>query len=366
MHLDANHKYIKMIRKTFERTLLLSVLCMVLTGCSKKKEAVSEPRPVLVQMVENGNGLNVTTYPGRTRASDEANVAFRVSGTLLKVMVKEGDYVRRGQVIARMDDRDYRVQLTATEAEYTQIKAEAERVMSLYDDSVTTANNYDKARYGLQQITQKLQHSRDQVEDCLLRAPFNGYVRSVLHESHETVAAGMPIVSLIADGQIEVVINIPASENLRRSEFADFKAHFDVLPDEQFPLQLLNIARQANTNQLYEVRLGLKGSHPQITPGMSTLVPLTYRDQGENPISVPLRAVMHEAEGPTTVFVYENGHLRRTTVELGRTHGDGTVEVTSGLRSGDQIVVAGVNTLSDGEAVRPTGETSKTNVGGLL
>lgn len=364
--LAIKYKNIKMIRKAIERIMLLMVLCMTLTSCGKKKDATPEPRPVLVQTVENGDGQSATTYPGRTRASEEANVAFRVAGTLLRVTVKEGDRVRRGQVIARMDDRDYRVQLAAAEAEYTQVKAEAERVMSLYADSVATANNYDKARYGLQQITQKLQHCRDQVGDCLLRAPFDGYVRSVLHESHETVAAGMPIVSLIADGQTEVVINIPASENLRRSEFADFSAHFDVLPNEEFPLQLLNIARQANTNQLYEVRLGLKGRHPQITPGMSTLVRLTYREQGENPIRVPLRAVMHDSEGPTTVFVYENGHLRRTNIELGHAHGDGTVEVTSGLKSGDQIVVAGVNTLSDGEAVRPTGETSKTNVGGLL
>ena len=346
--------------------MLLSVCCMSLTGCGKKKEAVSEPRPVLVQTVENGNGKSVTTYPGRTRASEEANVAFRVSGTLLKVTVKEGDRVRCGQVIARMDDRDYRVQLAAAEAEYTQVKAEAERVMSLYADSVATANNYDKARYGLQQITQKLQHCRDQVDDCLLRAPFDGYVRTVLHESHETVAAGMPIAGLIADGQTEVVINIPASENLRRNQFDSFTARFDVLPDEVFPLQLLSIARQANTNQLYEVRLGLTGRHPQITPGMSTQVQLTYRSEGENAIRVPLRAVMHEVGGSTSVFVYANGHLRRTTVELGQAHGDGTVEVTSGLKEGDRIVVAGVNTLSDGEAVRPTDEPSKTNVGGLL
>ena len=355
------------MQKNAERVLLLTVLCLALTGCGKKKkkEAAVE-RLVQVQAVENGAGQNVTTYPGRTQASEEANVAFRVAGTLLKVTVKEGDRVRRGQVIARMDDRDYRVQLTAAEAEYTQVKAEAERVMALYADSVATANNYDKARYGLQQITQKLQHCRDQVEDCILRAPFDGYVRTVLHESHETVAAGMPIVGLIADGQTEVVINIPASENLRRSEFADFTARFDVLPDEEFPLQLLSIARQANTNQLYEVRLGLKGRHPQITPGMSTLVQLTYHSEGENPIRVPLRAVMHDAKGATTVFVYDKGHLHRTPITLGRAHGDGSVEVNSGLKRGDQIVVAGVNTLSDGEAVRPTSEPSKTNVGGLL
>ena len=363
-HFDMREKKV-MKARIFGGIMLLAAVAAQ-AGCSREKAAKAEVRRVLTQKVVDEAGKSTATYPGRTQASEEAKVAFRVSGTLTRVTVKEGDRVRRGQVLARMDDRDYRVQLAAAEAEYTQVKAEAERVMGLYADSVGTANNYDKARYGLQQIAQKLQHCRDQVDDCLLRAPFDGYVRTVLHESHETVSAGMPVVSLIADGQTEVVINIPASENLRRDRFASFSARFDVLPGEEFPLHLLNIARQANANQLYEVRLGLEGRHPQITPGMSTLVRLAYKREGERPVRVPLTAVKHDAAGLATVFVCEQGHLRRTNVELGRAHSDGTVEVTSGLEVGDEVVVAGVNALSDGEAVRPTAAPSKTNVGGLL
>ena len=350
--------------RTLLGILLLAAL-MLTTGCGKEKATSTETRRVLTQTVTGNNAATVTTYPGRTQASEEANVAFRVAGTLLRVTVKEGDRVRRGQVIARMDDRDYRVQLTAAEAEFTQVKAEAERVMSLFADSVGTANNYDKARYGLEQITQKLQHCRDQVEDCVLRAPFDGYVQSVLRESHETVGAGMPIVSLIGDGQTEIVINIPASESLRRDQFASFSARFDVLPGEQFPLQLLSIARQANVNQLYEVRLGLQGRHPQITPGMSTMVQLSYQNEDAKTILIPISAIRH-SDDASSVFVYADGKVRKTGVTLGHVHNNGTVEVLAGLKTGDQIVISGVNMLSDGEAVRPTAQPSKTNVGGLL
>ena len=343
----------------------LAALLMTLAGCSKKEKAAPAIKRVLTETVVNKAGAKTATYPGRTKASDEANVAFRVSGTLLKVSVHKGDRVRRGQVIAQIDDRDYRTQLAATEAEYTQIKAEAERVMALYADSVGTANNYDKARYGLQQITQKRQLHRDQLADCVLRAPFDGYVQKVLKDSHETVGAGMPIVKIIADGQTEIVINIPASEYLRRGQFGTFSAHFEVLPDERFPLQLLSIAHQANVNQLYEVRLGIQGHHPQITPGMSAMVQLTLQSEGTQPVAVPLSAVKREKE-VTSVFVYKDGHVRSTQVELGSPHNDGTVDVISGLEMGDQIVVSGVNTLSDGEAVELTPKTSKTNVGGLL
>ena len=353
------------MRKKVFVSILIPAILVALVGCSKEKNPTTTERRVLLQTVTTNDAVGTVTYPGRTRASSEASVSFRVSGTLLKVPVKEGDHVRRGQVIAQMDDRDYRVQLAATEAEYTQIKAEAERVMALYADSVGTANNYDKARYGLQQISQKLQHCRDQVSDCVLRAPFDGYVQSVLHEAHETVGSGMPVVSLIGGGQTEVIINIPASENLRRDQFASFSAHFDVLPGEQFPLRLLNIARQANVNQLYEVRLALEGSHPQITPGMSAMVQLTYNSNGEKPIVVPLSAVSHKEE-TTAVFVYSNGHVHLTKVTLGRAHNNGNVDVVEGLKAGDQIVTSGIRTLNDGEAVRPAAQASKTNVGGLL
>ena len=353
---------------------LMPAFVLLLAGCGKDKGAATENAPrVLLYTVEDTDAVGMAIYPGRTRASDEANVAFRVAGTLQRVLVKEGDHVRRGQVIAVMDDRDYRVQLEAAEAEYTQVSNEANRVMSLYaEDGVGTANNYDKARYGLQQITQKLQHCRNQVTDCVLRAPFDGYVQSVLHESYETVGAGMPVVSLIGEGRTEVVINIPASENLRRDRFGSFYAYFDVVPGVEFPLELLSIARQANANQLYEVRLGLKGNHSEITPGMSTMVHLTYKDMGRRSIAVPLSAIRRDGN-VSYVFVYadgqsagQTGKVRRRQVTLGAVHGNGTADVSSGLNGGERIVTSGVQALKDGEAVRPAAQPGKTNVGGLL
>ena len=353
------------MRKTTCFMMQLCAVLVLLTGCKNGKEQSNDERLVLVETVETNDASGTATYPGRTCAAEEANVSFRTAGTLLKVPVREGDHVRRGQVIAQMDDRDYRVQLAAAQAEYTKVKAEAERVMALYADSVGTANNYDKARYGLQQITQKLQHCKDQVNDCVLRAPFDGYVQSVLHDAHETVGSGMPVLQLIGQGRTEVIINIPASENLRSSQFASFSARFDVLPGEQFPLQLLSIARQANVNQLYEVRLALNGNHPQITPGMSSVVKITFSDNGPEPVLVPMNAVCR-TNGAPVVFVYSDGHVHSTSVTLGRVHANGKVEVTSGLKAGDQIVISGVKTLTDGDAVRPAAKPSKTNVGGLL
>ena len=357
-------------------TWMLLAGALTWTACSKQEQSTVEVPLVRLSQVQQVSESAHTSYPGRTQAVNTSNVAFRVSGTLLEVKVKEGDAVREGQVIALMDDRDYQVQLAATEAEYEQIKADCERVIALYQDGSTTAQKYDKARYGLEQITAKYQHAKDQLEDCKLRAPYSGYVQRVLHESHETVSAGMPIVSVFGSKGLEVAINIPASEYMRAEDFGTFNATFDVLPGRTFPLRLVSIAQRANSNQLYEVRLLLepksddKETLRRITPGMTALVDIVYKDSETAPVEIPSGAVLHKG-GQSYVFVYEaendsEGVVRMTPVKVTALRSVGTMQVLQGLRQGQSVVESGVHHLSDGMRVRRTQPTSSENIGGLL
>ena len=96
------------------------------------------------------------------------------------------------------------MQLSATEAEYAQIKADAERVMGLYQDGGTTASNYDKARYGLQQIEAKLQNHRNQLAYARRVAPFSGPVQKRYVMGGENVSAGLPIMKILSDNALEM------------------------------------------------------------------------------------------------------------------------------------------------------------------
>lgn len=95
------------------------------------------------------------------------------------------------------------------------------------------------------------------------------------------------------------------------------------------------------------------------------MVQLSYQNEDAKTILIPISAIRH-SDDASSVFVYADGKVRKTGVTLGHVHNNGTVEVLAGLKTGDQIVISGVNMLSDGEAVRPTAQPSKTNVGGLL
>lgn len=347
-------------------SLLASV--MMLSSCDSHEQKTESQVPLVrLATVQLSYGEKQNSYPGRTQASETSNAAFRVSGTLSSVPVKVGDHVRQGQVIARMDSRDYEVQLAAVTAEYESIKAECERIIALYGENGTSQNNYDKARYGLEQITMKYQHAKDQVEDCVLRAPFDGYVQAVLHESHETVSAGMPVVSLFASKGVEVVIYIPAVEYMHSADFSRFHASFDVMKDKLYNLRLLTIGQKANANQLYEMRLLLEDADKQITPGMTAMVDILYKEDGNIPVEIPSSSLFSEND-QSFVFVYDADSqcIRKTEVRVSVIESNGNVKVIKGLEAGQRVVSAGVHHLTDGQQVVPAASISKTNVGGLL
>lgn len=356
--------------KKYSYIIYLMVGVASLVSCGQKNAPKDDAPIVDVATVKGVGEVDATTFTGRTKSAEEVNLAFRVAGQIQSVLVKEGDYVQRGQVVAVMDARDYQVQLAATQAEYEQVKADAERVMALYAEGNTTASNNDKARYGLQQISQKLANHRNQLADTRLRSTINGYVQTKFHESGETVGAGMPVVSVFGSGDTEVEIKISASDFANIDKFTSFGCRFDVTGDETFPLTIGRVSQEANTSQLYTVRLKFTGAvdNKKITPGMTTMVYAEVSDtEASGIVCVPMSAVLNE-EGKTEVFVYDtkSSVVKKRPVTLTTVKRDGTVQVDDGLKSGETIVVSGVHHIKDGQKVRFLQKPAASNVGGLL
>ena len=235
---------------------------LLLQGCAPHRDGDNRPPAVQVDTAETYGSGRTLEFPGRVKAAEEVNLAFQIPGTLLRVHAGQGTSVRQGELIAELDERDYRLRLEAVEAEYESIRAEAERVIALYADSVATPDAYDKARYGLRQIEAKYESCRNQLADTKIYAPFDGIVQRRLFDPPTVVAAGMPVVTLLSGSAPEIEINIPGSEYVRRGEFAAFEAAFDFWPGRRIPLRLLSVAPKANANQLYTVRNG-----PDARPG---------------------------------------------------------------------------------------------------
>ena len=143
--------------------ILTGISLILLSSCAQRAREAKGHQTVKIDTVVSADKQTFLQFPGKVKAAQDISLAFRVSGTISKIHVKDGARVQEGQLLAELDPTDYQVQLDATEAEYQQIKAEAERVMALYKDNGTTPNANDKAVYGLKQITAKYKHHKDQL-----------------------------------------------------------------------------------------------------------------------------------------------------------------------------------------------------------
>ena len=345
-------------------------ICLLfLFSCERGNQMKQTCKTVKIDTVQATGMPSILQYPGKVKAAEEVNLSFRVSGTIQRFLVDEGSHVRQGQLLAELDPTDYQIQLDATEAEYQQIKAEAERVMALYQDNGTTPNANDKAVYGLKQITAKRKHHQDQLAYTKLKAPFSGIVQKRLFDTHETVGAGMPVVAMVGNGTPEVEINLPAAEYIRRDAFEKTHCTFDIYPGKTYPLKFVSVTPKANANQLYTMRLQLiTDGQPLPSPGMNTMVSIICKPDESTQLSVPSTAVFQK-DGKTFVYIYqaEQGKVELCPVEVLHLLSNGRTLVSSTqLASGNLVVASGVHHLQNGEQVSPIPTPSATNVGGLL
>ena len=129
--------------------ILIAICCLAgLSSCKERTTSKTQVKIVKIDTVRTESSQTLLQYPGKVKAAEDVSLAFRVSGTIRKIHVQDGQPVKAGQLLAELDPTDYQIQLDATEAQYKQVKSEAERVIALYNDGGTTPVAYDKAVYG--------------------------------------------------------------------------------------------------------------------------------------------------------------------------------------------------------------------------
>ena len=358
------------VMRQYRFILIVGTMFLLLSACKNDNNQTTKPKTVKTEEVIFSDETLEMQYPGRVKSSQDASLSFKVSGTLQRILVKDGQRVKKGQLIAELDPIDYQVQFDATEAEYKQIKAEAERVIALYKDGGTTPNNYDKAVYGLKQITAKYQHHKDQLSYTKMYAPYDGVIEKHYIEEHEIVGAGMPVLNLVGAATPEVEISLPAQDFVKRDMFRNYTCTFDVYPGIVYKLEPKSISPKANANQLYTMTFKLVAEgNPIPSVGMNTMVTIASTKGGDVETYIVPSTAVFDADGVSRVFVYDANSSIVNAVEVNVTFLkiDGNSEVTSSsLKRGDLVVSSGVHHINDGESVRLITTTSKTNVGGLL
>ncbi|WP_299790509.1 efflux RND transporter periplasmic adaptor subunit [uncultured Shewanella sp.] len=351
--------------KHLSKTLIFLMTTAILAGCSAEStEVAPQPiRPVKLLEVTDVNAASIRAFPAKIAATKQADLAFRVPGQLIDFTLVEGQQVKKGATLARLDDRDARNTLLNREADHELATADYKRKGELLRRELISQADYDLAKAQLKSATAALANARDQLSYTRLTAPYDGTVAKISMDNFQMVQANQSVLVLQRDRNIDVVIQVPESMASRAITFnpdAKFQpqVRFSTQPEFSYTVSLKEYATQVTPGtQSYEVVYTLpRPTQFNVLPGMSAELTLDLSSGNEpSKTVVPASAVMkRDLDGENIVWLYhsETGKVMPQIVTLGRVTTEG-VEILQGLSLGDQFVVAGVQYLSAEQHVKP-------------
>lgn len=342
--------------------LLLVVL--VLAACSKAPEPDNR-RLVLVTRA-SGDGSGLQAFAGEVRAREEVALSFRVPGKIAERLVDAGDRVTAGQVLARLDDADLRLQNQAASASVQALRAdrdlaaaELKRYGELVGKQLVSKSLYeskkaqaDAAESRYQQAVAQARLSGNQAGYAEIRAPGAGVIGQRQAEAGQVVAAGQTVFLFAADGARDIAITVAERQVSTLAPGQAVWVELWTQPGKRHAGRIREIAAAADaTTRTYAVRVALDDPKLPTQLGQSARV-LVSQAQGSR-LQVPMSALV-EIEGQPAVWVFDPdaGRIHRRGVGvLG--YGAQQAEIAAGaLRPDEWIVQAGVHLLREGEPVR--------------
>jgi len=348
-------------------TLLTTLL--LITACDEKQKAQTEAplRPVRTIVASATDGITGRDFPGIVIAENKADIAFRVSGKLKELMVKEGEKVKKGQVIARLDQTDFKIELEDKQANYDTSKANFTRSATLLEPGHISQREFDEIKATYSTADAHLRAARQNLIYTELKAPFDGSITKIHVDNFEEIMGKGKIATLQDLQSMEVEIDVPESLmiHVRRGEKKrQIHATFDAIKDKIFPLTFREVSAQADeATHAYKIRFSLPPiENYTILPGMTATVvadrvPAIDDSGDEREIIVPSHAVLEDNNG-RFVYIAEpestssmTGLIHRRNVTTSRLTNSGLM-ITSGLDPNDLVVTAGMSKMQEGMKVR--------------
>ena len=352
---------------------LTGFLLVLLTACSK-----SEPpplpevaRPAKLFTVVGPDESLLRSFPGEVQASDEANMAFRVSGRLVEFPANRGILVEQGDLLARLDPSDYQAAVNQTQAQYDLAVAQFKRAAELIDRQLVSRSEYEQREALMKVRKSNLTQAQNNLEYTRLIAPFDGVVARRMAENFENVATGQVVLILQTKKMVDVIVDVPESivarvERVRAERQPNtVQVRFGSTSGRTYTAHYKEHETNADPATLtFKVTFSLPTpDDTNVLPGMSATVIANllglYSEEIEGVTLVPIEAVFSAEDKPLDaeqrqVWVVDTDTMRtsRRDVKAGPLTGQ-NIAILEGLEPGELIVAAGVNAVQEGMWVRP-------------
>lgn len=317
-----------------------------------KQEAINNDIPSVrvITLTATPRRLEDTIeLPGFVEPAEDLLVKAEVSGQVVKILAEEGNQITRGQVIAQLDDRDYRSRLARIEANYRLAKLEYDRIYSLDKKKITAASRLDEIEARLNDVSAQQAEAELALNRTRILAPLDGLINEIIAKQGSFLSVGDPVAQLIRVSDVKITVGIPESDIASFLDLNEATVVIDALEKRRVIGKKIFLSRQPrNLARLFELELKIPNTDGHILPGMFASVELV-RAVYEKALVIPLYAVISQGE-EQFVYIENNGSAKKTPVDVGQLV-DWQVHITSGISANDKIIVVGHRLLNDGQPI---------------
>jgi RND family efflux transporter MFP subunit len=357
---------------------IFSILAVLtLTSCSSEKKTEqpgNDAIPVRVGEIRHVKDYELISVSG-TVASPDAPVvvSFLVSGKVVQVGPREGEYVQKGQLLAAIDPTDYTLGVQAASAQAGQARIALERTRDeygrmkfLFESRSLAANDFEKFKAAYMSAKQQLDQavaneklSQKRFTDASLYSSVSGFISKRAIEPGELASPGHPVFEIVKLDPVEISVGVPETDIhlVRIGQTAALK--IPALPGDAFQgaVRVINVSADPGT-RTYMTRITVPNPGHTLRIGMVAEAQI-QGDRKLDLMTLPAEAIVCDPQGATVVFVYypDQGRVYAKRVEMGTVYGR-DFAIKSGLSGNESIVLAGQEKLRDGVRVSVTAENA--------
>ncbi len=345
---------------TYFITGLVIITSMMLYACKKNEEAtapVHSDKPADVLYVRTSpvslSGMqDVIHLTGILQSDTEAKPGFKTGGVISRTFVKEGDAVKKGQLLAKLNLTEIEAQ--ATQAQFALDKAmrDHQRVKNLYADSIATLEQLQNASTGVEMAKKTLQIAKFNMSTSEVRSPVNGkIVRQFLNEG-EVTGPGTPVYYIMGVQQSDwkLIAGLTDKDYGRVRNGDPVKISLDAYPGWTIDGKVQRLSDVANTTSgTFDAEISIPNKDNRMAAGMLANVEIAPKATGDFPL-IPIEALVSSNGKTGVVYIPLNGVAVKRIIQIQQFHGE-TIAVKSGLEGATEVITAGSGFLEDGDKV---------------
>lgn len=290
-------------------------------------------------------------YTGTIEAGKTAELSFIGGGTITRIPIEEGMRVGKGQLIAEVNHQIAVDELKNALADERKATDSYNRYKNMYESKSLLESQWVEVQNTLDQARAQVNIARKQVGDCRLTAPFVGYVTTKDAENGQNVSAGMTVATIADISKVKVSINIPSTDMASFRQGQRISINVPELGSRSFIAIVTEKGIEADEfTRSYTIKAVVNNSKGLLLPGMICSLK-GYKVSSSSAVIIPEKGVQIDFDNSHFVWIVKDGKAVHRIIHTGKVTPQGVI-VTSGLATGDKVIVEGEQKVYDGARIK--------------